>query len=298
MGNPLVPYKELQRQLTAIRDSRLNGSTVHLYQNDYTPTHDTQITDLVEADFSGYEIRDLPNWSPAWITDDGAAAVNAPPAFFQHSGGGVSNTVYGWWEEVTGSGLVSVQRLDSARTFAGEGDAYTLALQYLLADSYESSGSPLPTGMVPASLVAAQGVRVWRSTDQSIPDVTPTAVQFDVAQWDSDGFWQIIPPGTVVIPTGLSGQYLVSFGGLLAASGSATGGTWTISVNGSLRGYAGGFPPAAALNWAIPLPGILDLVEGDQITAAVYQSSGGPLNLLSVAGASPLLSLTLMGKTP
>jgi len=68
----------------------------HLFKNDFVPDEDTELGDIVEADFSGYGTVGSPFGA---ITQDafGRAVSDADPVTFTHDGGGVNNTIYGYY---------------------------------------------------------------------------------------------------------------------------------------------------------------------------------------------------------
>lgn len=76
---------------------RYNVINVHLFQNDITPTADTALSALDEADFTGYAQVDDPGWGASFINADGDAQALAANCQFTQTATTVSNTIYGYF---------------------------------------------------------------------------------------------------------------------------------------------------------------------------------------------------------
>lgn len=94
------------------------GGSFHLrlFKGDVTPDIETEAGDLTEADFSGYLAKTLTFPAvDAEVDDDHKAWWRFPEETFLHSGGGVSNGVYGWYLTSHEEGiLVHARRFDNA----------------------------------------------------------------------------------------------------------------------------------------------------------------------------------------
>lgn len=102
-----------------------------LFQNDYTPVQGSVIGDLTPANFSGYSGLELTqNWTSP-VIDGTRWKTNADPIVQAHSGGGVSNLIYGYYV-VDGSGVLMYAERDPSgpRLMAGAGDVYTVVPRY------------------------------------------------------------------------------------------------------------------------------------------------------------------------
>jgi hypothetical protein len=90
---------------------RYENATVHLFQNDFTPTPDTVIADLTEATFSGYAAVVDPGWGAAFLNDDGNAQRLLNNAQFTQTAATITNTVYGYYvTDAAGTGLWWAER--------------------------------------------------------------------------------------------------------------------------------------------------------------------------------------------
>lgn len=94
----------------------LLSSTLHLFQNDITPTVNTLLADLDEADFTGYAPLDPIVWDSAFITPEGLYKLVGESTLFEMTATTVINTIYGWYvtrELATVDFLVVAKRFDA-----------------------------------------------------------------------------------------------------------------------------------------------------------------------------------------
>lgn len=126
----------------------------------------------------------------------------------------------------------------------------------------------------------AHGVRVHRTTAQSIPNNTSTAVQWDGEEFDTDGY-HTGSGTTLVVPPGLGGLYVITTN--LAFDINVTGAREFLIVSG------GSSPPTIAStdkdgSATSPATASLSCVEqldaGQSVEVYVKQVSGAPLDLL------------------
>lgn len=73
-----------------------DGLELRLYQNNYTPTDSSQVSNFTECDFSGYVSQTITAWTAAQIIA-GHASSDAAQLTFTRSGGPTSNNVYGYF---------------------------------------------------------------------------------------------------------------------------------------------------------------------------------------------------------
>lgn len=83
--------------LNVLRASWMRALRIGLYQNDFTPFRGMLLSQLEVCTFSGYiGLRTLTSWFAPIITGT-RAITEAPPVDWTHSGGPVSNWVYGYY---------------------------------------------------------------------------------------------------------------------------------------------------------------------------------------------------------
>jgi hypothetical protein len=128
--------------------------------------------------------------------------------------------------------------------------------------------------------LAASAVKLNRTSAQSIPDSTWTAVVWNNQLGDLGGWWS---SGTNIVmpsdfPAGVS-AYFVDIPMVAVFATNTTGNRGVrLLLNGSVVEQYSVFPPdIAAVNSSI-----FEVAEGDVITMEVFQSSGGALNLSGV----------------
>lgn len=126
-------------------------------------------------------------------------------------------------------------------------------------------------------------LHAYRTTNQSIPDITPTAIIWEATEFNVDKMLNLsVNPTRLTVPVGASGKY----GGLGVV-------TFVSSVAGNFRAVelhkngtkiktlmqaapiSGGFDTVVA--FVIPLT---SLIAGDYLEVLVSQNSGGALNVV------------------
>lgn len=107
---------------------------VILFQNDVDLDDPLILSDLVEANFSGYA-RVHPTWPAASDPGNGDAASLSPACVWTHDGGGTANTIYGIAvvndDGGFGTVLIDVYKFPAAITMALAGDNISRQLREL-----------------------------------------------------------------------------------------------------------------------------------------------------------------------
>lgn len=135
----------------------------------------------------------------------------------------------------------------------------------------------------------APGWSVYRATNQSINNITATAISFSNERKDTSGFW----PGSgnndrVTIPTGLAGMYALTAGAEWASSAAGNIRNLQLRINGVTYIAANGLPPSPSGNgMQMTTTRIYPLAQGDYVQTIGYQDTGGALNVLTAANYSP-----------
>jgi hypothetical protein len=112
---------------------------VRLFKNNVVVDCSKVIGDFTQCDFSGYA-----QLAPIWL-DSGAAdapchaqaGFNPANAVFTHNGGGVGNTVYGWYiMETGGGGLVAAGNFAAPVDMSLLNDKITLTFTFEVESKY------------------------------------------------------------------------------------------------------------------------------------------------------------------
>lgn len=74
----------------------LNGNLVMLIKEDFDPSRELLLADVVEADFNGYARSTAVVWDPAYIGADEQVHLTAPGKPFLATDGVIPNTIFGW----------------------------------------------------------------------------------------------------------------------------------------------------------------------------------------------------------
>lgn len=130
--------------------------------------------------------------------------------------------------------------------------------------------------------------RMYRSTDQSIPNATLTQITFSAARWDTD----TLTSGGTQFTIQRAGAYRITAQVRFAAN--ATGQRIVyIRLNGSTflaidsrQAVTGGNPTD------VTVPAEYELAAGNTVQLYVYQDSGGALNVTSAGNYSPEFSIS------
>jgi len=122
-----------------------------------------------------------------------------------------------------------------------------------------------------------EGALVYKSADQSIPDLTWTTLTFDSEAYDTDN---IHDPTTnnSRLTCKTAGKYLVYF--MLNWEGNATGYRHTrLKKNGVTLAEPLIFNPGGSVETCLPGLIVLDLSVNDYVELMAYQNSGGALDI-------------------
>lgn len=126
---------------------------------------------------------------------------------------------------------------------------------------------------------------VYRTTNQSIASGgAPTPLSFDAVR-RNDGFWSALQPTRLTAPA--AGTYEVGISLAFAANGTGVRGV-ALRAGGTTDGALDFRTNAGAADvTAVTFSRPFDLVAGSFFEVYVYQTSGGPLNVLSASAYSP-----------
>jgi hypothetical protein len=142
--------------------------------------------------------------------------------------------------------------------------------------------SNVANGAITTALVTASGVQAYRSTTQSVPGSTITAILFDSELYDSDGYHSTSSnTSRITVPT--AGKY--SLKSTIGFSSNGTGVRYVFfCVNGSTgnRHGANTVPGSGgSLDTIVTATADIMLNASDYVEVYVFQSSGGALNVLA-----------------
>lgn len=88
---------------------------VKLFKNDYQPVDGSVVGNFTEADFSGYAAVDMAGGAVDPANDAGGRAVATwNEVSFTHNGGGVNNSIYGYYVVDGGGNLLWAERFSVA----------------------------------------------------------------------------------------------------------------------------------------------------------------------------------------
>jgi hypothetical protein len=133
------------------------------------------------------------------------------------------------------------------------------------------------------------GARVYRTSDQSIPNGTNTIITYNAENFDTDALHDLISFPSRLTCT-VAGEYLITTQARFA--GNSAGFRYvTPLLNGSIELAIMRVPPASGVDTDISCSTIYRLQVGDYIETRVYQNSGGALNVIGAANFSPHLAM-------
>lgn len=126
-------------------------------------------------------------------------------------------------------------------------------------------------------------VEVARSTPQSLATAgSGTAITWDTETFDTDGI-HAASSSRFTIPTGLGGRWRFDAGIDFAANATGTRAAWFLKNGAGTRWgqFEAGSSLSGTNNVATILTRELVLVAGDYVEIVLFQSSGGPLNVIN-----------------
>lgn len=133
------------------------------------------------------------------------------------------------------------------------------------------------------------GAKVFRSTTQSIPNTTVTAISFDTELYDTDNYWTVGSPTIFTIPA--TGTYLIS-ACIAFTAGSAVQGSLLMEVNGAATSARNSHNMMTGGNQTFyNVSTIISATAGDTVTVNAFQATGGNLNTDSVSGSVPIMAI-------
>jgi hypothetical protein len=139
-------------------------------------------------------------------------------------------------------------------------------------------------------LLDPPGAQVRRTTAQSIPNSTPTAIQFDAEDSDNDGMHSTVT-NTSRLTCVTPGRFLV-FGSIPYDTGTTGTREARIVKNGSGTSVSGGrfliSAPGGASMVALVGPIEVALIAGDFLELFANQSNGTSLTTTAINGIFPL----------
>lgn len=138
------------------------------------------------------------------------------------------------------------------------------------------------------------GCYVYGNTTVSVANATVTTVPFAQEVFDTDGFHSTSTNNSrITVPSGKAGKYIVSGQSYFATN--STGFRQTrITKNGSTYWLAP-IPANGTIDAVMNFTFLIDLAVGDYIEMAVYQNSGGNLNLTVDATSNTYMSVSYQG---
>lgn len=136
----------------------------------------------------------------------------------------------------------------------------------------------------------AVAVRVRRATTQPVASGIGTPISFELARWDTHGFWSAGTPAGMTVPAGMGGHYLIGLHVAFAAgAGSFRDARPRFTRGGTALLLALHQQPLiASVENRVSSFGSYLLEPGDFIEGLVQHDAGASLNLVPHAGASSI----------
>lgn len=125
----LYPNVGAMHNIGLLRTDLINCE-VNLFQNNLTPLPSTVIGDLTVATYSGYAAKVVTALLAAYIDPAGGASAQIATIQYDHSGGGVANSIYGFWVETAAGDLILVGRFEEPIPMNFLGDSIPLDVKF------------------------------------------------------------------------------------------------------------------------------------------------------------------------
>jgi hypothetical protein len=109
----------------------LNGAKLKLFSNNFTPDHLTLLTDITQADFTGYAEVTLSAWGEAFRDGGSQPKIVHVSVQYTPTGSTVSNTIFGWYlTNAAGTVLLMAKRLDTPVVLTDNSTALIVQPEY------------------------------------------------------------------------------------------------------------------------------------------------------------------------
>lgn len=152
------------------------------------------------------------------------------------------------------------------------------------------TGALLVGGILTA---AGYTARAYRSTNQTIGDSSVTTLTFDSERWDT-GALHDTGSNTDRLVAPVAGKYLIT--AHIQWASNATGERQIRIVDSSANVMAAASqPPVSGNVTRMSIATVVDLTAADYVTVAVFQSSGGNLDVTNASRNSPEATITKVG---
>jgi len=140
--------------------------------------------------------------------------------------------------------------------------------------------------------------RIYRATNQSIPDNVETAISFSNARWNTDNMWTVGSPTRVTINT--AGLYVITFTALVESAGDYALVFGNLRVNGTSHLLIG---PTLRTTGITTTPAVFastiwKFAVADYVEATVQQDNTTNVarNVIPFENGSPELAVTWIGR--
>ena len=122
--------------VSAILNVTADPVTCNLFQNNYTPTLTSQLSDFTVADYTGYAAVGMADtWGGAtWQTQEAAVAYSST-AVFAPTGTAVTNTIYGYYLLDHSGNLLGGERLANPVNLLGPTTILHIVIPFGIADA-------------------------------------------------------------------------------------------------------------------------------------------------------------------
>lgn len=129
----IVTTVAFRRLVLALLTPYLNNCWLRLFVNDIVPSWNTQLVDLVEASFDGYQPIQLTTWGGPIVTTQNTAMIQNSTRVFSFTGDGSPATIYGYYVTDPNGYLAFLERDPGAPVVLGPSNPSYAVLPRLFA---------------------------------------------------------------------------------------------------------------------------------------------------------------------
>lgn len=128
--NIFIPNVGLSQKLSTLVSNLLGSCILKLYQNDYIPQAGDAAAMYTECTFSGYAAQSLADLGAVSVVNN-VAQVSSGVHTWNHNGGAVANSVYGWFLTTPAGLLIAASRNGSGPiVLSGAGQSYSVQVTF------------------------------------------------------------------------------------------------------------------------------------------------------------------------